>query len=535
MSGPVINRRLPVLVEALQKNASFPHPVDHTEIVETHISFILLTGSYAYKILKPVNLGFLDFSTLEKRKHCCEEALRLNRRHASDIYIDMVTISGDENAPVINGKGPVLEYAVRMVQFDRSMELDKLVIKKELSPALMDKLAVAIASFHEKADVAGPKSGMGTLPHILHPVMENYAQIRTCLQDDEQYNTRLMTLKQWSVDEFKKLEPLFNTRKSKGFIRECHGDMHLRNIVLINATPVIFDCIEFSEELRWIDVLNDFSFLIMDLDEHDCSELSQRLLNTYLEYTGDYSGLDVLRFYLVYRALVRAKVACIRLGQKGKDEATRADYRRYIDLALAFTQKPAPVLFITCGLSGSGKTWMSQSLLEKWGAIRIRSDVERKRLQDLAATEKTGSSIGGGIYSTTITQDTYQRLNHLTIDVLNAGYSVIADATFQQSTFRRDFIELASARHVPIVILYCHASDNTLRQRVKSRSEQGKDASEADINVLEYQLKNFQALSENEQQYCIEIDTEDTLDMDAILNKIKNKLALGGSTASEPF
>jgi len=529
MSGPVINNRLPVLVEALQKYASFPHPVDHIEVVETHISYIFLTGTYAYKILKPVNLGFLDFSTLEKRKHYCEEALRLNRRHAPDIYVDMVTINGEEHTPVINGKGPVLEYAVRMVQFNRSQELDKLVIKKGLSPALMDKLALAIASFHNKADVAGPGSGMGTLPHILHPVTENYSQISAGLQDDKQYTTRLMTLKQWSDVEFKKLDSSFKTRKSKGFIRECHGDMHLRNIVLINDAPVIFDCIEFSEELRWIDVLNDFSFLIMDLYEHDYPELSHRLLNTYLEHTGDYSGLCVFRFYLVYRALVRAKVACIRLRQEGQDESARTDYRRYIDLALAFTQISAPALFITCGVSGSGKTWMSQSLLEKLGAIRIRSDVERKRLHDLAAHEKTGSSIGGGIYTTEITQDTYQRLNRLTVAVLDAGYSVIVDATFLQSAFRRDFIELATARHVPVMILYCHASNSTLRQRIMSRGQQGKDASEADMNVLEYQLETFEALSEEEQRYCIEVDTEDTLDMDTVLYRIKNRLSLTGS------
>ncbi|MCK5498831.1 MAG: phosphotransferase, partial [Gammaproteobacteria bacterium] len=277
MSDRYTNDKLLALIQSLKASADFGHPVSQFEIVETHISYILLTGPYAYKFKKPVDLGFLDFSTLNKRKHYCEEELRLNRRHAAQLYLDVITITGDEQSPMINGKGPVLEYAVKMVQFDRSLELDKLVVREGLTPALIDKLATTIAAFHDEAEVADEKNDAGSLEYIWHPVAENFSQIKTRLQDDHHYSERLASLARLSEVELEKLKHAFQVRKTQGFIRECHGDMHLGNIVLINNEPVIFDCIEFSEDLRWIDVINDIAFLVMDLDEHDCSELSHRL------------------------------------------------------------------------------------------------------------------------------------------------------------------------------------------------------------------------------------------------------------------
>lgn len=524
MSERYTNDKLLTLIQSLETSADFDHPVSQFEIVETHISYILLTGPYAYKFKKPVDLGFLDFSTLNKRKHYCEEELRLNRRHAPELYLDVITITGDEQLPTINGKDPVLEYAVKMVQFDRSQELDKLVIKGGLTPALIDKLAIIIAAFHDEAEVADERKDAGSLEYVWHPVAENFSQIKTCLQDDHDYNERLASLARLSEIALEKLKHAFEERKTQGFIRECHGDMHLGNIVMINNEPVIFDCIEFSKDLRWIDVINDIAFLIMDLDEHDCSELSNRLLNAYLEYTRDYAGLSVLRFYLVYRAMVRAKVACIRLGQEHHDEQARSDYRRYIDMACIYTEQQQPVLFMTYGVSGSGKTTVSQLLLERWGAIRLRSDLERKSLHGLAADATTGSPIGGGLYSPENTQRTYNRLSSLSVDLLNAGYSVIVDATFLQASHRRDFIELGYACNVPFVILHCHASEQQLKKRILQRYVKGDDASEADLNVLAHQLETLEPLNEDEKEFCVTIDTDQELNIDTIFATIKSEL-----------
>ena len=524
MSDRSANDKLLKLIQSLEASTDFDHPVNQFEIVETHISYILLTGPYAYKFKKPVDLGFLNFSTLKKRKHYCEEELRLNRRHAAELYQDVIMITGDEQSPVINGEGPVMEYAVKIVQFDRSLELDKLIIEESLTPTLIDKLATVIATFHNEAEVADEKSDAGSMVDIWHPVTENFSQIKARLQNDPPYSERLELLEQWSEAEFEKLRHAFEVRKAQGFIRECHGDMHLGNIVLINNEPVIFDCIEFSEELRWIDVINDIAFLVMDLDEHDHPELSYRLLNAYLEHTGDYAGLNVLRFYLVYRAMVRAKVACIRLGQEHHDKQVQSDYQRYIDMAYTYTEQHQPVLFMTHGVSGSGKTTVSQSLLERWGAIRIRSDRERKKLHGLTADAKTGSPVGGGLYSSENTQRTYHKLSGLSIDLLNAGYSVIVDATFLQASYRRDFIELAYACNVSFVILHCRASEERLKKRIQQRHIKGDDASEANLNVLVHQLETLEPLSDEEKQFCITIDTDQELDIETVLTMINSGL-----------
>jgi len=512
------------LIMALENSAGFDHPVEQFEIIETHISCLLLTGPCVYKFKKNLDLGFLDFSTLEKRKHCCEEELRLNRRLAPELYLAVVAITGVARSPQINGDGPVIEYAVKMVQFDRNRELDKLIARGELTAEVIDKLAVTVASFHEHADIAGRRSRFGTLDHILQPVTANLAEIKKRLSNDQHYSEQMSSLEKWSLKTFENLKLHFKQRKASGYVRECHGDMHLGNMVLVENEPVIFDCIEFSDALRWIDVMSDVAFLVMDLNYQNRSDLAYRFLNTWLEHSGDYAGLRGLRFFLVYRALVRAKIACIRLGQEqdGAEEITA--YRHHIDMAASFIQPRQPVLFITHGLSGSGKTTVSQSLLEKRGAIRIRSDLERKRLQNLPPTAKTGSAIAAGLYTAASTDQTYARLQQQAGMILKAGYSVIVDATFLQTSCRRDFIRLSATCNVPFVILDCQASKKVLADRIQKRRQSGTDASEADLKVLEHQIRTRQSLDNEEQHYRVTIKTDKTLDMDSLLSAIDSKI-----------
>ena len=512
------------LIRALENSNSFGHPVDRFEIVETHISCLLLTGPCVYKFKKNLDLGFLDFSTLEKRKHCCEEELRLNRRLAPELYLAVVAITGDARSPRINGDGPVIEYAVKMVQFDRSRELDKLIARGELTAELIDKLTATITSFHGHADVARHDSRFGTLEHILQPVADNLSKIKTLIAHDRQYSEQVSALEKWSEETFGKLKSHFKHRKADGYIRECHGDMHLGNMVLVENEPVIFDCIEFSDALRWIDVMSDVAFLVMDLIYHDRPDLAYRFLNTCLEQSGDYTSLRGLRFFLVYRALVRAKIACIRLGQEQDGAQEITEYRHHIDMAASFIQPRQPVLFITHGLSGSGKTTVSQSLLEKLGAIRIRSDLERKRLQNLPSTAKTGSAVAAGLYSAANTDQTYARLQMLAKQILEAGYSVIVDATFLQASHRHNFIRLSETCNVPFVILDCHASEAQLKARIQQRQQAGTDASEADLKILAHQLRTQQCLHKDEKQYCITVETDQASDIDGLLSTIDSKI-----------
>ena len=482
------------LVEALQQPGLFPHPVTRFEVIETHISIILLTGSYAYKFKKPVNFGFLDFSTLARRKHFCEEELRLNRRLAPELYLDVMPVSA---GPKLGGDGEIIEYAVRMREFRQDDQFDRLLDRGRLEPACLDALAVRIAKFHSAAAVAETDSDYGTPSAIQAPVEENFNQILGCLPATQE-PPQLQSLRSWTQETFRKLQSTLQARKDEGFIRECHGDLHLRNIALVNGTPVAFDCIEFNDNLRWIDIISEIAFMVMDLDHRQQPALASRFLNAWLEQTGDYAGIQILRYYLVYRAMVRAKVDCLRAHQADIDEATRdkllGEHRAYLALGEHYTRPPPPALLLMHGLSGSGKTRISQSLLESLPAIRLRSDIERKRLHGLATDADSGSGIDQGIYSHAASERTYRHLGKIAGILLDAGHHVIVDATFLQQSRLVPFIELAQSRSARCIIIDCQATEAELRERVAKRAREQKDASDAGIKVLENQLSHYQPL-----------------------------------------
>ncbi len=475
------------LIEALSRGAIYPHPAEGVEVLETHISYVLLAGDYAYKIKKPLDLGFLDFSTLEARRRCCEEELRLNRRTAPDIYLATVRITGSETAPVLDGAGPAIEHAVKMRRFAQDALLDRMAKRGELSPTLVDAIARKLAAFHATVAKAERDSGFGSPAGVTAPAQKNFDHIKELIGDAPDV-PQLERLRAWTEQEGARLASVFAARQRGGFVRECHGDLHLGNIALIGGEPVLFDCIEFSADLRWIDVMNEVAFLIMDLADHRLPGLAIRCLNAYLEVTGDFAGLAVLRYYMVYRAMVRAKVACIRAHQPGlareAQAAIETEYRGYFHLAERLARRGRPALTLTHGLSGSGKTTVAGALAERLGAIRVRSDIERKRLFGLPETARTGSAVGGGIYDPRTTRRTYARLADLARAVLEAGWPVIVDATFLRDTERAAFRSLARELAVPAVIVSCTAPDAELRARILARERTRADASEADLAVL---------------------------------------------------
>lgn len=511
------------LLAALQNPSIYGHPAEHIEVLETHISWVLLCGEYAYKIKKPLDLGFLDFSTLEKRRFFCREELRLNARLAPDIYLDVVAITGSVQNPGIDGPGPVIDYAVKMHRFGQQNLFVNLLRTGTLTTALMDQLALLVARFHEQAARAALDSPFGTPETILQPVMENFQQIRESL--DAQSILLLERLQSWCTTQHGNLSPVFLQRKKSGFIRECHGDLHLGNIVCYQGRATPFDGIEFNARLRWIDIISDIAFLIMDLVDHQRSDLAFRFLNAYLEHTGDYSGLAVLRFYQVYRALVRAKVACIRLQQDPGYFPARQELDDYLSLANACSNPPGPRLILCHGLSGSGKTTLSQRLLEAIPAIRIRSDVERKRLHRLRPEQHSKSGLGSHLYTERATIETYNRLLQLAGITLDAGYAVIVDATFLRRKQRSPFRELARAKRIPLLIVHCQATTDTLQQRIVQREKAGGDASEASLTVLQQQLQTREKLTAAELQDCLSIDTENPAAIDRLLRTLSSGIA----------
>jgi uncharacterized protein len=482
------------LVAALGDPRRYPHPVERVETVETHISRVLLTGRYAYKLKKPLALGFLDFSTLEARRAACEEELRLNRRTAPALYLEVVAITGTPEDPRIGGEGPPIEFAVRMAQFPQAALLDRVAARGALDHALIDRLAEALAQFHAAVAVADPRSEFGSPEQVLAPARQNFEQLADRLAEPG-----LTELRRWTEREHERLERRFARRKREGFVRECHGDLHLGNIVLLEGKPTLFDCIEFNAALRWIDLMNEVAFLVMDLMDHGLADLARRFLNAYLEATGDYAGLAVLPFYLVYRALVRAKIAAIRAHQPGLDVhgRTRAatETHGYLELAQRLSAPRRRALVITHGLSASGKSTAALELVEASGAVRIRSDVERKRMFGLEANQNSGAGLGTGIYAEDGTRRTYERLAALAREVLEAGFAVVVDAAFLRRAQRDVFAQLARELGVPFAIASCQVPVETLRSRIVARRG---DASEATLAVLERQLSTQDPLGRDE-------------------------------------
>ena len=477
--------------------------------METHISWVLLAGRYAYKIKKPVDLGFLDFTDLSSRRHYCEEELRLNRRLAPRLYLDVIPLGGTVEMPEI-GAEPAIEYAVKMRRFAASQQLDRLAERGRILPEHMDSLAATIAHFHNDLPSAEPAAGFGSAIATQGTVLQTFKQLQAALAGTEN-EARVTGSRQAIETEYDVRKEHLERRLAEGFVRECHGDLHLGNIALIRGHPVPFDCIEFSPSLRWIDVMNEVAFTVMDLLHRQRSELACRFLNTYLEATGDYGGLPLLPFYLAYRAAVRAMVSAIRAGQnnlsKRDKAAALASCSSFLDLATACLARQRPALIITHGLPGSGKTTFSQAALERLQAIRIRSDVERKRLFGLAALADSRSHTGG-IYHAEATVRTYAQLHDLARELLAAGFPVIVDAAFLKREERKHFRMLADELAVPFAIASLKASSGTMQSRIVKRQSESSDASEADIGVLKLLQEKEEVLTPQELAYTVEFVNE---------------------------
>lgn len=515
------------LIQALQDPKCYDHPVTGFALHETHISWVLLTGEFAYKIKKPVDFGFLDFSSLAQRKHFCGEEVRLNCRLAPDLYIDVVPITGSSTDPRLGGEGEPFEYAIRMHQFDTHQMLDQLHGEGRLEEAHMDELADQIADFHQNLPTT--RGELGTPAAVCADAEENFQQIRPLLGQPAQRD-QLGRLAAWSRETFDRLEPHLMQRHQEGHIRECHGDLHLANITLYRNRVTVFDCIEFNEGLRWIDTCNDLAFLLMDLEHRGAPQLANRVLNRYLQLSGDFDCLPLLDFYKAYRAIVRAKIALLTRGNpelNDKDKQMLLDqYQSYIDLAERYSAPRKSYLLVTNGVSGSGKSWLSQHLAQSLGLVWLRSDVERKRLFGLKPHTNSHAQLDADIYTPQATRETYQRLAGLAGNALASGYPVIVDSTALHQAERDQLIHVAASRGISYLLLRCTAPENQRRQWLRARAENAPDPSEADETIMERQQAVAQPIAEAERAYSLEVDaTAGTAAANDVANRIRKRFA----------
>jgi aminoglycoside phosphotransferase family enzyme/predicted kinase len=485
------------LPEALRDPLCYGPGVDEVRLAETHISWVFLTGRYAFKVKKPVKLPFVDFSTLKLRKRFCDEELRVNRRFAPELYRRVVPIGGTPRAPRL-GRTPAFEYAVQMLEFPSDARLDRSLAANRVPQAAFGELGARLAELH-----AGlPRLRSVAVDEIGATALRNVDELEAVAGADPQ---ALASLRAWTRHQITRLRPLFARRAAAGAYRECHGDLHLQNLVWRDDKIVAFDALEFDRKLRDIDVISEIAFLAMDLHAHDRADLAYEVLSRYLEVSGDYGGADVLPFYLVYRALVRAKVAAIKRAQSAA-EGHAAE--RYLATAIDLAAPKAPLLVITHGLSGSGKTTVTDELVSALPAIRARSDLERKRLHGLAPTARSGSGLGTGLYAAAASQKTYAALAEIADALLRNGQNALIDAAFLDRSDRLRFRQVAAFNAARFAILDCTASPAELRRRIVARSGQGRDASEADLAVLERQLSLAEPFDPAERRHAVTVDTE---------------------------
>jgi hypothetical protein len=488
------------------------------EVFETHISWVLVAQHFAYKFKKAVRFDFLDFSTLEAREFYCREELRLNRRLAPALYLGLTRITGSSENPHIDALGVPIEYAVKMRTFPQQALWSHRIAAHRISTAEIDSLATLIAQFHQTAAVAEKGSAWGAPDALKATADETLGTLAALMHDeDDVVQSRLRKINAWQAVQQQALCHAFEQRKTERMVRECHGDLHGANILTIDGQAQVFDCIEFNESLRWIDVMNDIAFACMDLEFHGRRDLAARFLNQYLQMTGDYDGVAVLRYYQLHRALVRCKVALLRARQLQQGDQRSAEQEnqasRYLACASACIAPAPAAIMITRGYSGSGKSTFAARVVELAGAVQLRSDVERKRLHGLAAVQRASAAPDTGLYDPAVTRMTYERLLQLTRRLIENGRPVIVDAAFLRSAQRIPFHALARALGVPFFIFDIQASEAALRKRIAARARVDKDASDAGLDILAHQLAQHDPLAANEMQHVITVDTEAGMEM----------------------
>lgn len=505
------------LIHALCNPEVYPHPVDMITTIETHISVVFLTGDYAYKLKKPVNFGFLDFTELSEREKFCQKELVLNRRTAPELYIEVVQLY--QNGSVysftpVEAKQKPVECLVKMLQFDPNQVLGRLVNKVSITAPQIEKLVSEISKLHLSAQTVDKDSVFGEPDTILQPMLDNLLSLRQFFTEHPELNRfkqELNEIESWTLNQFTDLKPCIQKRKALGFIKSCHGDLHLDNIALVNDTPLLFDAIEFNDHFSQIDVISDLSFLLIDLEYREQEALSRLILSHYLHYTQDYAALKLLRFYKVYRSMVRAKISALQAAQNPKPSLKFQTLTQktigYLHLAnkqkISITQ---PKLILIQGVSGSGKSHSARKLLEFLDAIILSSDRTRKKLFGITPEHRVADDEKSRLYSAEMSQKTYQKLYENAQIILQNGWHAIIDATLLKKSHRIPFYQLAQERDCPVYLICIKTDSMTAQLSIQKRLQANLDPSDADEQIMQKQMQIIEYPEKDEHALTLQAD-----------------------------
>ncbi len=497
---------LPEVARALLKPEAYAEVPGQIELRQTQMSFVFLTDDYVYKVKKPVNLGYLDYTTLEKRHYFCWRELELNRRLCPDTYLGVVPIVRRQGNILIGGQGEVIEYAVKMRRLPQARMMDFLLRRNKVLPEMVVKVAKKLARFHQRAETGAEISAFGDLLAIWQNISENFTQTEKYIGNTISRG-KYQRLKGYNERFLEEKASLFKRRVVAGKIRDCHGDLHAAHICFTRGI-CIYDCIEFNDRFRYSDVASEVAFLAMDLDHYGCAELSHSFVNAYVDESKDKELLELLNFYKCYRAYVRGKVASFKLddpyitqSEKGK---TKEVARSYFELASAYIRS-RPILLITTGLVGTGKTTLALALAGNLGLVVISSDITRKELASIPKTEHRFEEFDSGIYSPEFSRLTYDTMFTKAGELLSKDRPVIIDASFTRSEERQKAKELAQEAGADFFIVECRLDEGAIKKRLEERLKEGS-VSDGRWEIFESQKKRWKAVTEVPKERHLIID-----------------------------
>ena len=502
------------LFESMKNPSFFGSDVTSVTILQTHISFVALTGKYAYKVKKPVNFGFLDFSTLEKRKYFCDEELRLNRRLCPDIYLDVLPITQENNKISLNGKGTIVEYVLKMKQFPQENILTNLLKQNKINESVIEQICSILVDFYNSEPTSKDVDSYGKIKSVKQNIDENFEQTKPMVDVTIAKET-FERIKNMSSLFFIKKKKIFDMRIKDGCIHDCHGDLHSGNIV-VSDKIYIFDCIEFNKRFRFCDSASDIAFFAMDLDYLNHPYLSSFLIKTYVEKSKDAGIYDVLNFYKSYRAYVRGKVNGFMLNDPHIDQKNRNKIietsKKYFDLSeyyaslfsLDLNDKQSPVLFLVAGLTGTGISTFAQKLAVDYHASVINTDVVRKELLGVDTFEHHYDPMNKGMYAPEKSDRTYEKVMERAGVLLQQKKNVVLDATFGSKKYRNMARDIAQKHDARIIFIVCVCADDLVKKRLDERLKK-KSVSDGRWEIYLNQKKTFEPFTAEEHAVMVDM------------------------------